>query len=43
MIDDVQERYYGDELSVDDLELVSAAGEPDFSRLKGLTVQDKKD
>lgn len=43
MIDDVQERYYDDELSVDDLELVSAAGEPDLSRLKGLTVQDKKD
>ncbi len=43
MIDDVQERYYGDELSVDDLEHVSAAGEPDLSRLKGLTVQDKKD
>jgi len=43
MIDDVQERYYGDELSVDDLELVSAAGEPDLSRPKGLTVQDKKD
>ncbi len=43
MIDDVQKRYYGDELSVDDLELVSAAGEPDLSRLKGPTVQDKKD
>ena len=43
MIDDVQERYYSDELSVDDLELVSAAGEPDLNRLKGLTVQDKKD
>ncbi len=42
IIDDVQERYYEKELSEDDLEMVSAAGEPDISKLRGLT-QDKKD
>ena len=43
LIDDVQDRYYGGSLDLDDLELVSAAGIPDTAVLRNHMDSDKKD
>ena len=43
VIDDVQDRYYGGSLDLDDLELVSAAGSPDAAVLRNHMDSDKKD
>ena len=43
VIDDVQDRYYGGSLDLDDLELVSAAGIPDAAVLRNHMDSDKKD
>ncbi len=42
VVDDVQKRYFGEELSDNELELVSAAGELDLSKLQGLGDKNKK-
>ena len=43
VIDDVQDRYYGGSIALDDLELVSAAGVPDAELLKKHMSSDKKE